>query len=1007
MPHRRWFWVLGISAAVAVWGLARTYDAWRFKSDFEAAKDAIGDRAPGRALDLLKRAAARRPGDGEVQFLIGASEQALGHRNAAKAAWARVDAASPFASSAAMLSARLCLNEDRFAEAEPLLIQAIRGQGKHAIEARETLVNLFKIQGRFIEARVLVSQAWGAYPNPLGLLKELENLGSSNPMPVGLAHSALEKASKNAPQDDRIWLGLANLATRTGRFDETKKWLQACLRRRPDDPAVWRGWLNWAVAIQDEAEVLHALRRLPNEAVPAPEVLSLQAWFAARVGDSARERRAHEGMIAREPGNLHSLARLADLALAAGEPDKAAELRERRGELNQLLYEYELALQNLTPLDEAKAARNAESLGRFFEAHSLWSVVIKTDPGNLEAKEAMERLRLLDAGRPPGPFLTELLVELDAVPMQNRSSRPETAVVIPDFVDDAQAVGLNFTFDNGATPLHHIPETTAGGVGVLDYDGDGWLDVYLTQAGPFPPDLAAPQTSGDRLFRNRGDGTFEDVSVSSGLAAFAKGYGHGITVGDFDNDGHPDVFVTRWRRYGLYRNRGDGTFEDRTESVGLGGDRDWPTSAAFADLDNDGDLDLYVCHYLVWDTDKPTPCWDEKKGRYSYCAPQHFASLPDHLFRNDNGRFVDVSAEAGILDTDGRGLGVVAADLDGDGRVDLYVANDQSANFLFHNLGGMKFEEIGQPSGVASNGDGAYQASMGIACGDSDGDGRPDLAVTNFFNEYTTLYRNRGEGIFTDATAEAGLVVPTRHRLGFGVAFFDANNDGRLDLATANGHVDDFRPEVPFQMPAQLLVGITGGKFVDASKAAGAPWQTPRVARGLAVGDLDNDGRPDLLINALDSKLAYFHNRTLGGHWLVLGLEGTKSHRDAIGARVVVNAGGRRLTSWRVGGGSFQSASDPRLHIGLGTAEKVEGIEVTWPSGHVDRFGPLPVDGGYRLREGKDTPEPLPGFQTLTVAKAATDVMFKESSGKVALERGTSTEPLQKTTRANGSLIVH
>ncbi|WZO99357.1 FG-GAP-like repeat-containing protein [Isosphaeraceae bacterium EP7] len=973
MSHRRCFWFVGSAVVIAAWGAAHAYDAWRFRSDFEAAKEAISQRSTGRALELLERASARHPGDGEVRFLIGACEQALGRPEAAAASWARVDAASPFAPSAAMLAARLALARDRLAEAEPLLVKALGGQGKLAVEARETLVNLYKIQGRFIEARAVVSGAWGTYPDPMGLLKELENLGSTSPMSVGVAHAALEKASRNAPEDDRIWLGLANLATRTGRFDEAKRRLEACLRRRPDDPAAWRGWFNWALATQDEAEVVRALRHLPEDAVPPPEILTLQAWFASRAGDLARERRAHQGMIDREPGNLLSLARLADLALAAGESDTAAKLRERRGELSRVMYLYERALQNLIPLDVPEAARQAEALGRFFEAHSLWSIVARREPGNAEARGAMARLKTLDDRRPPGPFLRDLLAELDAAPKANRPARPVSPGVTPEFEDDAEAVGLQFAFANGASSLHHLPETTAGGVGMLDYDGDGWLDVYLTQAGSFPPDLGSPQTSGDRLFRNRGDGTFEDATGSSGLSAFARGYGHGVTVGDFDNDGRPDLFVTRWRRYALYRNKGDGTFEDRTEGAGLGGDRDWPTSAAFADLDNDGDLDLYVCHYLAWDTQDPTPCWDEMRKRYSYCAPQHFRPLPDHLFRNDGGQFVDVSAEAGIVDTDGRGLGVVAADLDGDGRVDLYVANDQSANFLFRNLGGMRFEDIGQESGVASSGDGSFQASMGIACGDADGDGLPDLAVTNFFNESTTLYRNRGQGIFADATAEAGLAAATRHRLGFGAAFLDANNDGRLDLATANGHVDDFRPEIPYQMPAQLLIGVSGGRFVDATAAAGAPWQVPRVARGLAVGDLDNDGRPDLLIHALDSRLAYFHNRTAGGHWLTVGLEGAASHRDAVGARVEVVAGGQRSVAWRIGGGSFQSASDPRLHFGLGDAGLVERIEVTWPSGRVDRFGPIPADAGYRLREGHGTPEPLPGFRTAGMARIAGD----------------------------------
>ena len=253
---------------------------------------------------------------------------------------------------------------------------------------------------------------------------------------------------------------------------------------------------------------------------------------------------------------------------------------------------------------------------------------------------------------------------------------------------------------------------------------------------------------------------------------------------------------------------------------------------------------------------------------------------------------------------------------------------------------------------------------MGLACGDNDGDGLVDLAKTNFYNESTTLYKNLGGGVFSDVTAAVGLAAPSRYLLGFGVAFLDANNDGWLDLATANGHVDDPGKGIPREMPAQLLMGVGGGDLVDVSGRAGSPFSVPRIARGLAAGDLDNDGRTDLLIVSQNAPLAYFHNRTDGGHWLTLRLEGTASHRDAVGARVVITAGGRRRTDWRIGGGSYQSASDPRLHFGLGRTDRVDQVEVTWPSGRVDRFGPLSVDDAYLLREGDATIRQLPGYKS-------------------------------------------
>ncbi len=338
--------------------------------------------------------------------------------------------------------------------------------------------------------------------------------------------------------------------------------------------------------------------------------------------------------------------------------------------------------------------------------------------------------------------------------------------------------------------------------------------------------------------------------------------------------------------------------------------------------------------------------------------PRDYPSLPDHVFRNDNGRFVDVTAQAGFVDPDGRGLGVVAANLDDDNKIDLYVANDMSANYLFHNLGGFRFEETGQVSGAAASADGFYKSGMGIACGDLDGDGELDLAVTNFFGESTTFYRNLGGGLFVDHTASIGLMAPSRPLLGFGVAFPDVNNDGWLDLISTNGHVMDGRPRIPLTMPLQLLTASPGGRLTDVSGRSGEPFRPLHLGRGLAVGDLDNDGLLDALVLNQNEPLVYLHNQTKrAGHFIRFSLEGTKSNRDAVGARVTIGCGGRRRVVERVGGGSYQSASDPRLHFGLGAARQVESVEVRWPSGQVDHHEGLAVDREYRLREGAEPRE--------------------------------------------------
>ena len=354
---------------------------------------------------------------------------------------------------------------------------------------------------------------------------------------------------------------------------------------------------------------------------------------------------------------------------------------------------------------------------------------------------------------PSGRSLAELLATLP--PSPSGKTNVPGALKVPVFTDDAEQSGIAFIFDNGRSELLQIPETMSGGVASFDFDGDGRLDIYAVQGGPFPPRDYPP--FGDRLFRNRGDGQFEDVTSASGLATLPGGYGHGVAVGDYDNDGRPDLFITRWRTYALYHNVGHGRFEDVTVTAGLSGARDWPTSAAWADLDNDGDLDLYVCHYLQYDPATSVPCVRPGSAERVYCGPRAFPALPDHLFRNDHGRFVDVTAEAGIVDTNGRGLGVVAADLDEDGKTDLFVANDSSANYFFRNLGGLRFAEEGLASGLATSATGGYLAGMGVACGDYDGDGRLDVAVTNFFGESTTLYHNHGRGLFSDRSDAAGL----------------------------------------------------------------------------------------------------------------------------------------------------------------------------------------------------------------------------------------------------------
>jgi len=973
--------VFGLVSVAILAGLggvaARLWTAHRFRGELAEARQEMEAGLFGLARKRLLRLAAQWPYHGEVAYQLGRCEAARGNTDLALTLWARIPADSPWAAPAAGESAQAAMALGRLTEAERILRGALRRASPQFPALRHLLLILLGQQGRIVEARRVIESLWQVtaivpaddVAGRLEMLNEYLAL-YFDPFPLQWNLSLLGEASTTANDVDRLALALAraHLATEAGDFERARTELEFCLNGRFEDPQVWKAWLDWAVASGRPERAREALDHVPAGLLDRAQILDLTAWFARQRSDAAAERRALEQEIACDPGRPATLTRLAELLQQSGELQASEALRGRKGELDVALDRYRQLHKEQRLGDHLpELASLAERLGKKFEARAFWELVAVREPANPDVKAALGRLGRADTAHPAysGSLAQVLRSELgpDTWPRSSAAAATKAGMTsIPRFEDRASAAGLaDFIQDNGVSPIHQLPEVTSGGVGLLDFNGDGFLDVYCVQGGRFPP---GPTTSypGDKLYRNRGDGTFEDVTAKTGIGGMPRGYGHGVAVADYDNDGHPDLFVTRWRSYALYHNRGDGTFEDVTGKTGLSGDRDWPTSAAFADLDNDGDLDLYVCHYGVWDTRTPQICKDPSGTIIIACDPRSIPSLPDHVFRNDAGRFVDVTAQAGIIDRDGRGLGVVAADLDGDGLVDLFVANDSSANFYFRNLGGFRFEEIGHAAGVAANAAGGYQSGMGVACGDLDGDGRPDLAVTNFYSESTTLFHNMGQGLFVDHTAAAGLAAPSRYRLGFGAAFLDANNDGSLDLMTANGHVSDTRPVYPYAMTPQLYLGSRAGTLTDVTASAGPPFQQLYVARGLAVGDLDNDGRVDAVMVAQNGPLVYLHNQTEPppGHSITLRLEGTKSNRDGNGAVVSVTCGGRTQVAQRYGGGSYQSAGDPRLHFGLGSSDRIESVEVRWPSGRVDRHRDLAAGRSYLLREGDATPS-IPG----------------------------------------------
>jgi len=534
------------------------------------------------------------------------------------------------------------------------------------------------------------------------------------------------------------------------------------------------------------------------------------------------------------------------------------------------------------------------------------------------------------------------------------------------YLDIAERAGLTEkNVYGGLLRKDYILETTGNGVAIFDYDGDGFDDVFFANG----TRLHSKTGEGGRLqlYRNDGKGHFTDVAVKAGLTQ--SGWAQAVCVGDYDNDGRPDLLVTYYGHNILYRNLGNGVFEDATAKAGLPvtGVR-YGSGCSFVDYDRDGFIDLFVANYVDLDLDAtPRPGQSgfcEWKGLAVMCGPRGLPLARNVLYRNNgHGGFTDVSESAGILKPGGRySLGVAAADFDNDGWPDIYVACDMTPSLLFHNRGDGTFEERGVAAGVAYNFDGRLQAGMGVAVGDYDGDGRLDIAKTNFSGDLTSLFHNDDGKFFSDVSREAGLGA--RQLLGWGIAFFDADDDGWKDLVIANGHV---YPEVEkaklgdtYLQPTVLYRNLGAGKFADVTAASGPAFQTPRPARGLAVGDLDGDGRPEIVVLNMNAAPSLLKNTGPAGRWLNLKLTGSQSNRSAIGARVTVVAGGRKRIDEVMSGGSYYSHNSFTLHFGLGAAAQADRVEVRWPSGRVQEWKAVAAGQTVRIVEGASALEKKP-----------------------------------------------
>jgi hypothetical protein len=509
------------------------------------------------------------------------------------------------------------------------------------------------------------------------------------------------------------------------------------------------------------------------------------------------------------------------------------------------------------------------------------------------------------------------------------------------FEDIAERAGVHFVVENSPTPEKHQPETMPAGVALFDYDGDGQLDIYLVNGAEMPSLVKTGPKYYNRLFHNNGNGTFTDVTEHAKVAG--AGYGMGVGVGDYDNDGRPDLFVANVNGNQLFHNNGDGTFTDVTAKAGVSGAlrhgrKMWSIAAGWFDYNRDGLLDLFVVNYCDWDSRYEPSCMG-LNGR-GYCHPGSFAPLTNTLYRNNgDGTFTDVSAETGISKVEGRGMGVAFADYDNDGWPDVFVANDNSPNLLFHNIDGKRFEEVGLQAGVAYNEEGNVLAGMGVDFRDVNNDGLPDIWHTAIENETFPMYLNRGEGTFVNAGQPSRLPNLTRPMSGWSNGIVDLDNDGWKDLVVARSNVLDNIEQISrhfhYAEPNSVFRNLGNGQFEDVSATAGVDFTRLAPHRGLAYGDLDNDGRMDLVVTALGAPVSVLHNITEAHHhWILLKLAGSKSNSMGIGAQIrITTDDGRRLYNEVTTSTGYAASSDPRVHFGLGDSRVIREIEIRWPSG--------------------------------------------------------------------------
>jgi tetratricopeptide (TPR) repeat protein len=922
-----------------------------------ALKDAIQRATSLKQWDKVEAGLHRwlkdHPLDGDAWEMLGGLLFDLDREGEAAEALRNVPEASRGWGHAQALLGEIAVRSHQLSLAEASFRRACQREPR-AIEPLRRLSSLLVLERRPAEARDVLRQLFKVTRDPRTLAESI--LISQLESEIRDMGPEIEEHLHAAPEDPwlrRVW-GLYLLSH--ARPAEALPHLEAAARAIDDDPLGRFALAECRMALGKRGDDLSILGAPPTRAADAARWWVLRARLAEAW---KRDKDAFESLtnaVVLDPRNSEAHYRLGQLMTRRGDRRQAQLYLDRAASLglqeDTLKRELRRLLREET---DATALRRIGQLcldsGMTALARDWYELAALRDPAHAPARADLSSSAPEDDG--PTVALSRPVLKMSALAhhADHASSVGFRPAAEPRFEDIAERAGIRYQYDSGTSDRLFIADTMGGGVGLIDYDRDGWLDIYFVNGCSIPWDEKNPPRP-NRLYRNMGDGTFRDVTAKAGVTG--SGYGMGCAVGDFDNDGYDDLFVTGLYRTILYHNRGDGTFEDVTARAGVVSDR-WTTAAGFGDLDGDGDLDLVVITYVEIALDDTLACQDHA-GQPIHCTPARYPAQFDLLFRNNgDGTFTNVSREAGIEVPEGKGLGLAIADLDGDGRLDLFVANDGTPNFLFHNKGGLRFEEVGLAAGVAYDGAGLPTASMGVVAEDISGDGKIDLFHVNFVNQTSTLRINLGEGQFIDGTLAANLGATSRSRTGFGAVALDADNDGVLDLFVANGHTDH-QPWVntPMAQLAQLFLGRGDGRFELAGAGVSPYFSRPIVGRGVAAGDLDNDGRIDLVVVHRDAPAALLRNTSKGGHWLGVRLRGTRSSRTPVGARVVCRAGGRSTTRWLTSGTGYLSSSDPRIWFGLASARTVERLEVRWHSGIVQTWSDLAADRILDLVEGDD-----------------------------------------------------